>query len=209
MAPDRVGVQSAAAVERVDQMPIVFDYARFHREVLEGATKLFTAIRENQPGETLYGFALFADEGAMSLTGMANSEEAFAKAIAAIPPEEMAKYPDQEDYHRFAVAEWPYWDNWSALAAASMMLSKWFDDREEVSENEWLEFRRRVFDTCIQVLERLNAEAFFGPAHSRDDRFLHFALADSDYPDQELDSARRLNSPAVFSQYCRFWKSDY
>src|SRR5690606_1777673 len=71
--------------------------------IRDAARHVFTRLRGQHPDETFYAFALYTDDGAMTVVPAANSEEGLAAAL-----EKAQADPEERSYYRWATAEWAY-----------------------------------------------------------------------------------------------------
>ena len=125
------------------------------RQNIEDATKkAFIEIFEKYGADEIYGFALYSDEGAMTVCPSTNT----LKHLTTV---------DQDDltYHKFEPAEWKY----EGIGADKEIEEICTQLREELDENEYLEndeyneewfikFQSELYETCISVLEKLKKE---------------------------------------------------
>ena len=51
------------------------DFVKLRAEISSAARKAFTEVRDSNPGEAFYAFALYTDDGVMTIEPSANSEE--------------------------------------------------------------------------------------------------------------------------------------
>lgn len=167
------------------------DFEILKQQIENAAKKAFLEVYEKHGAEGVYGFALYSDEGAMTVCPAANTMKAM----------EMA---DEEDalYYKFEPAEWTY-----EMEGAD----KEFDDictqlRAELNkhddDDQWFEgFQSKLFSTCIEVLEKLKSENFFTKITGKD-IFLIFTVSDYEFEENELkDLIVRLNDNEYKSEY--------
>ncbi|MBB6332832.1 hypothetical protein HNP24_003835 [Chryseobacterium sediminis] len=167
------------------------DFEILKQQIENAAKKAFLEVYEKHGAEGVYSFALYSDEGAMTVCPAANTMKAM----------EMA---DEEDalYYKFEPAEWTY-----EMEGAD----KEFDDictqlRAELNkhddDDQWFEgFQSKLFSTCIEVLEKLKNEDFFTKITGKD-IFLIFTVSDYEFEENELkDLIVRLNDNEYKSEY--------
>ncbi|KAA2217772.1 DUF4303 domain-containing protein [Chryseobacterium sediminis] len=167
------------------------DFEILKQQIENAAKKAFLEVYEKHGAEGVYSFALYSDEGAMTVCPAANTVKAM----------EMA---DEEDafYYKFEPAEWTY-----EMEGAD----KEFDDictqlRAELNkhddDDQWFEgFQSKLFSTCIEVLEKLKNENFFTKITGKD-IFLIFMVSDYEFEEDELkDLIVRLNDNEYKSEY--------
>jgi hypothetical protein len=174
-----------------------FDYSSLRRELIDAARTSFQAIRNAHPREQFYTFALYSDDGAMTVVPAANTEEGLERARLKYGP----AMRDEKDYLRWGTAEWAY----EAAAAepfdaACQRLYKAADDSWE--DDDFAAHRLRVFEQMINALDSLQNEGFFGAADERRRITLFCTVSDSDNSQRiERESAVRLNGALPNSPY--------
>lgn len=168
--------------------PNNFDFDQLSTEILEGARRAFSAIREAHPDQTMNAFALCSDDSAMTIVNVANSQEAFAKV-------------DDEDKDDFLwnAAEWSFEEGGEFLDIAYRLILPYH--RDIPYEIEFAEFRNGVYECCIQALEQLDEEGFFGKSPARENVILLFQVIDSD---EVKGATERLNTAENYQRY-RTW----
>ncbi len=168
------------------------------RQKIEHATKkAFIELFENCGADEIYGFALYSDGGAMTVCPSTNT----LKCLTSF---------DQNDdltYYKFEPAEWKY----EALGADKEFdeicynlrneLEKYWDD-----DKGFEKFRKQLFDTCIEILEKLKNENFFRQIVGKD-IFLIFTVSDYEFEINELkDIIVRLNDNEYKVEYLNWMK---
>ncbi|MDB5388559.1 MAG: hypothetical protein JWM11_4205, partial [Planctomycetaceae bacterium] len=106
---------------------------------------------------------------------------------------------DKRFIYRWGTAEWAY----EAVEFGP------FQEAREIlqsgSRDNWLEFQAISFGASIFALKELSEEGFFGSGESTIVAF--FSLSDdNNAPWLELESARRINPPAVFAAFEPEWR---
>ncbi len=168
------------------------DFTTLSREIEQAAQQAFTEIIEAHAGETIYSFALYSDEGAMTVCPSANSLEY-------LPAKE---HPDFA-YYQFEPAEWKYEMQGAdeQFNHISAQLRKVVLDNEESNHGDFTVFQQRLYETCTGVLEKLKQEHFFTSKAGRD-IFLLFTVSDYDWNKETLDAiVKRLNDNVYRDQY--------
>ena len=152
---------------------------------IEAATrKAFLEIVSKHKEEEIYAFALYSDDGAMTVCPASNSLKFLnnpeGKGLADL------------NYYKFVTAEWKYEmlgaDNEFDAISTELYseLSKNNYENEYQDEKTFLDFRDRLFQACIHVLKKLKEESFFKNLLGRD-IFLTFTVPDFDFEEKELD----------------------
>lgn len=167
------------------------DFSMLATEIARGARRAFDSVREAHSDQTLDAYALYTDESAMTICHIAHSREALA----------MAARGDQDDF-KWSCHEWSFADNPEALEIAYRLIL--LHHRDFPFQVDFQTYRAGVFEACIQALERLDQEGYFGHGSTRDDVRVLFEVSDSD----DVPGANeRLNPPRVYDEYRRWRES--
>lgn len=170
----------------------------FLKQQIETATRnAFLEMYEKHGAENIYSFALYSDEGAMTVCPSSNTEKTLQNI-------------DQDDavYYKYEPAEWTYEmegadDEFNAICTQL---------REELDKNddndEWFnEFQAKLYSTCIEVLEKLKNENFFKNIIGKD-IFLIFTVSDYEFEKQNLkDIIIRLNDNEYKGEYLEWMET--
>jgi hypothetical protein len=174
------------------------------RQNIEDATKkAFIEIFEKYGADEIYGFALYSDEGAMTVCPSTNT----IKPLTTV---------DQEDlvYFKFEPAEWKY--EMKGADEEFNEISKQL--RYELEKNEYLEndkyneewflkFQSELYETCIIVLEKLKNENFFRQIVGKD-IFLLFTVSEYEFETKDLKKTiERLNDNEYKTEYLNWLKT--
>lgn len=127
------------------------------RQDIENATrKAFIEMFEKHGADEIYGFALYSDEGAMTVCPSTNT----LKHLTTV---------DQDDliYHKFEPVEWRYemqgadqaFDEISKQLSAALAQNEFRGDGE-YNEEWFLKFQSQLYETCIAVLENSRMSTF-------------------------------------------------
>jgi hypothetical protein len=178
-----------------------FDFQQFAQQLTQATQAAFTELLARYPAAAFYSFALYSDDGAMTVCPSANT----LAHLAAQPPEDQA-------YAKFEPAEWQYelagadaqFDALSRQLSAQVLAS-------DFAEPDGFEqFRRQLYATCVEVLDELRQRRFFDETAGRP-VFLLFCVSDSDTPAAELAQiVSRLNHNAYRDEYLawlRTWEA--
>jgi hypothetical protein len=170
-------------------MPL--DFQPFQQQLTLATKDAFLEVLAAHPAESFYSFALYSDEGAMTVCPAAST----LAHLAAQPPEDLP-------YAKFEPAEWAY-ENAGAAAQfdeLSRQLRTHVLD-EALTEEEFEQFRQQLYATCVAVLDELRQQQFFDQAAGRE-VFLLFSVSDSDPAAAELAQlAKQLNHNAYCDEY--------
>lgn len=166
-------------------------------EIEEATKKAFLEMFEKYGADTIYGFALYSDEGAMTVCPSTNT----LKHLETV---------DQDDfmYYKFEPAEWKY-----EMQGAEKEFNEISTQlREELDKNEddddWFtDFQKQLYETCIGVLEKLKNENFFKKIIGKD-IFLNFTVSDYEFEKSELEViVTRLNDNEYKSEYLEWMET--
>ena len=176
-------------------MPNV-NFATLQKKIANAARKAFKEIQNDHPGERFYAFALYTDDGAMTVEPAANSEEALESSA-----EEYDESPDT-GWLRWGTAEWAYegegGDHFNDVYDA-LNVKNPYDNKDPKAFGV---FKQNLFETMILALKSLDDEGFFGTGKDREAVTLFCSVSDSeDAEDLEDQSAKRLNSKAVYKRF--------
>jgi len=152
--------------------PNTFDYGALCDDVVEGARRAFEAVRAAHADECIDGYALYSDAGAMTIVCAADSSE----ARGGIGHE-----------RRWYCQEWPYIaEGGEHLEVAYRRILTLHEGPLEPP----MGFEGRVFEACMQALERLDRDGFFGTGAARARTLVTFESRPGNDPAPVI---RRLN----------------
>lgn len=140
--------------------------------IIESATrKAFIEMVELHKGERIYAFALYSDEGAMTVCPSTNTLDFLDTRPQSNPP-----------YYKYEPAEWKY-EGDGADVDFSVICGELFDEveNEKYYEDEdgvlFEVFQSQLYKTCVEVLIKLKKENFFRDVLGYD-IFLMFSVTD-------------------------------
>lgn len=179
---------------------MAFDFQHLARQLTQATQTAFTEVLAQHGTEEVYAFALYSDEGAMTVSPSTNT-------LAHL----LAQPPEDQLYAKFEPAEWRY----EMVGAAAQ-----FDDicrqlgtyvlDDELADEAFESFRQQLYATCVDVLTDLQQHGFFDQAAGRE-VFLLFSVSDSDTSTEELRQlVTRLNPNAYRDEYLawlRTWEA--
>lgn len=176
-----------------------FDFKKLEIEIEEATRKAFQEMVVNYNHEDIYAFALYSDEGAMTVCPSTNTEDFLAKK-------------DKIDftYYKFEPAEWHY-EGKGAKVEFSKISNQLYHVTEVEMENEDDEvfeaFQQELYQTCINVLLKLKQENFFRNLIGKD-IFLMFSVTDYEYDRDKLkEMIVLLNDNAYQQEYLDWMKT--
>lgn len=150
------------------------DFEILKQQIEAAAKKAFLEMYEKHGAEQIYSFALYSDEGAMTICPATNTLQMLDE--------------DDEDllYYKYEPAEWTY-EMEGANDDFNEICTRLRSELDQNSENdEWFEdFQAKLYTACIEVLEKLKNENFFRQITGRD-IFLIFTVSDYEFEKQDL-----------------------
>ena len=168
-----------------------FDFPRFQQQLTQATQAAFRELLAAHRAEDFYSFALYSDEGALTVCPAANT----LAHLAAQPPEDQA-------YAKFEPAEWAY--ERRGAEAQFEELSRQLRTHvlgEDLAAEAFEQFRQQLYATCVAVLAELRQQQFFDQAAGRE-VFLLFSVSDSDTPVAELAQlVKQLNHNAYRAEH--------
>ena len=157
---------------------------------IESATK--NSFKENikKYGTDICSFSLTSDDGAMTVIPYTNTKSHLEK--------KQLEDPKYKEYYEFETCEWYTSDGANIeFNAICKMISEEIDKVELDFEN----FRNKLFETCIQVLEKLQNENFFLKELGHD-LLIKFSISDTTEPKKNLiEWTKRLNNGELGNRY--------
>jgi hypothetical protein len=183
---------------------MAFDFETLGEKIEIAARLAFITICQRHGAEGIYGFALYSDDGAMTVCAAANALEHLENADL-----------DDASYYKFEPAEWKYegsgFDEADELFAdiCTSVRTRVFamEEEHEDDDSEFTVFRSQLFETCIGVLKKLTAEGFFREVAGRD-VFVVFTATEYEFPKAEMRKiAAALNSNPFKDEYLAWMKT--
>lgn len=177
------------------------DFHALRTAITDATREAFTSVQKAHPNEQFYAFALYSDDGAMTVCPASNTQEGLTRRV-----KHYAKYtpPPRIEYLRWATAEWAYeadggehyTELHNAINAPDAHTGFGFD-----------RFKGNLFATMVFALRDLDEEEFFGKGAERKKITLFCSVSDSpSAPWFEYESARVLNPTAVFREFSKQWR---
>lgn len=186
-----------------------FDFDNLAIKIEAATRKAFQEIVADHADEGIYAFALYSDEGAMTVCPSTNTKEFLATA----PQRDLV-------YYTFEPAEWRYEAD-GADKEFNKICNELYDaieadfpedddedsDDDDEDDEEFLEFQQTLYQTCIAVLLKLKQEDFFRKLVGRD-IFLMFSVTDYEYDREKLkDMITLLNDNPYRQEYLDWMKT--
>jgi hypothetical protein len=172
------------------------DFKKLKEQIETAAKNAFLEMYEKHGAENIYSFALYSDEGAMTVCPSFNTLEAL---------EDIDK--DDEAYYKFEPAEWTYEMEGADIEFNDICtilrteLARHEDQSEDEYDKWFREFQSKLYTACIEVLEKLKDENFFKNTIGKD-IFLIFTVSDYEFEKQDLKNIIiTLNDNEYKSEY--------
>ncbi len=167
------------------------DFEILKQQIENAARKAFLEVYEKHGAEGVYSFALYSDEGAMTVCPAANTKKAI----------EMAEEEDAL-YYKYEPAEWTYEMEGADEEFNEICTQLRAELDKHDDDDQWFEsFQTQLYTACIEVLEKLKNENFFTKITGKD-IFLIFTVSDYEFEKKELQELIiRLNDNEYKSEY--------
>ena len=168
------------------------------KQKLENATKkAFIEMYEKYGTDNIYAFALYSDEDAMTICPSTNT----LKYLENADPNDL--------YFKFAPAEWKY-EMQGASSEFNEICRDLRDELDKINDDEEWFYRnqKQVFNTCIDVLEKLKNENFFRDIIGKE-IFLTFTVSDYDFETKGdfKEIITKLNENEYKTEYLNWMKT--
>ncbi len=198
-------------VSRMVVPPKPFNFAALEVQLRKAARRAFKEVAAAHPDEQLCAFALYSDDGAMTVCPSINTTQHLA--------EMRRRHPDEAMFYKFATPEWKYEATGAqaafraiclkvrtqalafegVTAADAKTLAGVSPMRVVPTPRGFGTFKRALFETCLRVLESLRTDRLFAGVT------LVFAVSDTDSSARrELAMIKRLNDKGVVDEF-RSW----
>ncbi len=182
------------------------DFEKLAVQIEAATRKTFQEMVTNHADENIYAFALYSDEGAMTVCPAINTVD----FLATRPQNDLT-------YYTFEPAEWCYeggkfGEEFSAISHQLYEEIETIEDNlEEVdeleNEEEFKEFQQTLYQTCFNVLLKLKQENFFKNL-VRKDIFLMFSVTDYEFDRNKLkEMISLLNDNSYRQEYLDWMKT--
>ncbi len=177
-----------------------FDFVALEKKLERAVRRAFRDLTKAHPKETPCAFALYSDDGAMTVCpafDLASERDARVEA-----------HPDDAEGYTFSTPEWALEgfgadDEFEKLCTLvrSRVLSI------EESAQPFGAFKAELFETCVRTLERLRADGFFDPYP---DLLVMFAVSDGNpTAKDERRMMKRLNGDSPWVARHRRWTKSW
>ena len=174
------------------------DFIELKKNIKDATKQAFLEMYEKHGDEGIYAFALYSDEGAMTVCPSTNTLDY------------LATKKDDEDfkYYKFEPAEWKY-----EMQGANRLFNEisklcWNEvEKNEDNDDAFETFQNQLYQTSIEVLSELKSENFFRQIVGKD-IFLIFTVTEYEFSKKELKSIINvLNDNEYNKEYLEWMKT--
>jgi hypothetical protein len=178
-------------------MADAFDFVSFGRQVEAAARSAFEELASLHPEGTLCAFALYSDDGGMTVCPSTNTRPHLERRLA--------RFPDEADFYTFSPPEWSLEAKGAAPAFKDLCRQLRHHVRHlDEESDDFAAFKRDLAECCIAALERLRREEFFVRA-AKGPVLLAFQASPGDAdPEVEGRMISRLNEASIVERH-RAW----
>ena len=157
---------------------------------IESATRKIFKENSKKYGSDICSFSLISDDGAMTVVPFTNTKSHLTEL--------QLEDPTYKDTYEFEPAEWFTSDG---ANTEFNDICKMVSDEVDNDNLDFEAFRNTLFETCVQVLEKLRTEHFFRNEIGKDLLVL-FSISDTSEPKENLIQwGKRLNSEAIGNRF--------
>ena len=171
------------------------NFTELKNKIEIAAKQAFLEMFEKHGKDEIYAFALYSDEGAMTVCPSTNTMKYLKKQ-------------DKDDLldYKYEPAEWKYeglgadklFDEISKVCYDTVSA---IEENEETYEEEFAKFQNQLYETCIEVLEKLKSENFFKQVAGKDILLL-FTVTDYEFSKEKYEEMiTRLNDNEYKNEY--------
>jgi len=183
-----------------------FDFPLLKQEIKTAAMQAFAEMNETCREDRVIAFALYSDEGAMTVCPAVNTEAHLDGMVASDAEHTL--------YFKYEPAEWKFEGQGAEVTFGAICEKlRSFVLTEEPSashgDGRFAAFRKELYETCIDALEELVHTGFFARATGRDIIVL-FAVSDYEYESESyMRMIRRMNTDDTvrkeYAAYAKEW----
>lgn len=186
---------------------VPFDFAALERKIATATLQVFRDVARAYPDESVCAFALYSDDGAVTVCPAFDLQSHRAARDAAAADE------NEADAETFSPAEWAL-EGFGAAAFKDICTAVRTHVLEEVCGGSvgllelacglhldrygdaFVAFRVELFETCVRTLERLRADGAFDAYPGL---LILFAVSDTDpLEEDEIRMLKRLNGDSPY-----------
>lgn len=147
---------------------MAFDLKKLELKIETATREAFQEMVEKHKQECIYAFALYSDEGAMTVCPSTNT----MNYLETKPNNDLT-------YYKFQPAEWKYEGDGADKKFAKICNKLYKEVEKDKYDDDSLfeDFQNELYQTCIEVLKKLKQENFFKDILGYD-IFLMFSVTD-------------------------------
>jgi len=185
------------------------NFTELKEKIMFATKQAFIEMYEKHGEERIYAFALYSDEGAMTVCPATNTLdylETEKKKDSDLDDFDMFDETDLK-YYKFEPAEWKY-EMMGADKLFNEISKQCYDEADKSEENdEFDSYQNQLYNTCIEVLEELKSANFFKQI-TGNDIFLFFTVTDYEFGKREVKKIiKTLNDNKYNKEYLDWMKT--
>lgn len=178
---------------------MAFDVKKLEQKIETATREAFQEMVEKHQQERIYAFALYSDEGAMTVCPSTNTMDYLE-----------TKPNNDFTYYKFQPAEWKYEGDGADKKFAKICNKLYKEvekDKYDDDESLFEDFQNELYQTCIGVLKKLKQENFFKNILGYD-IFLMFSVTDYEQDRNFLaQTITSLNENPYRDEYLEWMKT--
>ncbi len=186
----------------MDNPPIIeLNAKRLKSALMDAIPKAFDEVKIAHEAEQLYAFALYSSPEALYIMPSANTEEGLTRVAQRYLQTYGGSLEAQRAGLRWNPDDWAYHLEGESCfhQVAQIMGESWSFLVDYDGANADLHAQAQVFETCIEVLQILDAQGVFGQHEARQNITLLLTMGDIDNA-AILAWAKRLNPTVVYER---------
>jgi hypothetical protein len=174
-----------------------FDFDALHQQIVQAAKTAFGEMTREHPDKDFCAFALYTDDGAMTVCP-AFCTQSFLREM-------QADNPDEYLYYKYSSNEWPF-EGIGADEQFERICSTVRDHVFTLEEDStaFAKFKTVLIETCTQALHSLRNDTFTDPAF-----LLLFTISDGDEPkktqQQRVAGLNNISLATEFKAWSNTW----
>jgi hypothetical protein len=177
------------------------NFDRLRRLYTEGSRAALTELSGAHPSEDFYAYALYSDDGAMTVVPAANSEQSLQRVTARYVEDGFSIAKVGLHHLRYCPDEWAYsgsrWEVWQEASEFHDQVMDAYRNRDA-----FVEFKHGLFQMMIDCLRDLDHEGLFGDGPDRKGVTLMIWVTDSGVAHEWwVRSVEQLNPKPVFMRF--------
>ena len=170
------------------------NFKKLEEKIVQASLVALNEFGEKFPEKKICGFALYSDDGAMTICNSINTTDFFEEGF-----DENGEYP--LDY-KFSTAEWEFESEFAdkEFSEISRIL---FERESEDDDEEFEKFRQELFETCCRALVKVKEQNKDNKVFDQNPLFL-FAVSDSEIDQLQIETVKKLNDERTFEEFERW-----